>query len=290
MCPLFKMKKARFIGSLSIVLLFSGLAGCNPGKSDKDEYVIPYDIKNPEEFDLIPELKEISGMVPTLDNQALWAINDENGKLYKLDFTGKVVSAKWFSKGGDYEDVATVDSVVYVMKSNGNLSRIDHPYGDSLTAKSFKIDLKKGIEFESLATDMDNNRLLLLVKDGEGAQGKAPVYGFDLSKQEYVPGHVLRVDPTQTDRVAVKGKNLRASAMAIHPITGHLYIVTSIQRLLLVCDKDGNGIASHKLSKKIYTQPEGICFLPDGTMFISSEGVRRPAKLFRFKYQAPEKK
>ena len=133
------LEQARITGRLALVLVLFGLSACNPGKSDKDGVVIPYDISNPEEFDLIPDLKEISGMVPTLDNTALWAINDENGILYKLDFTGKVISAKWFSKGGDYEDVATVDSVVYVMKSNGNLSRIDHPYGDSLTAKSFKI-------------------------------------------------------------------------------------------------------------------------------------------------------
>lgn len=276
---------ARLASALGAIVVFASLCACDPGKSEKDEYVIPYDIDNPQEFELIPELKEISGIVPTVDGQALWAINDENGKLYKLDFTGKVISAKWFSKGGDYEDVAMVDSMVYVMKSNGNLYRIDTPNGDSLSATPFKLKLERVVEFESLAADLDNDRLLLLVKDGEGSKGKAPVYGFNLSKHTYEPDHVLLVDPTYSTRVAVKGKNLRASAMAIHPITGHIYIVTSIQRLLLVCDKEGNGIASFRLSKKRFPQPEGICFLPDGTLFISSEGIRKPAKLYKYDYQ-----
>ena len=50
-------------------------------------------------------------------------------------------------------------------------------------------------------------------------------------------------------------------------------------------DAEGKGVSSWKLAKKKFPQPEGICFLPDGDMFISTEGLSKPARLYRFAYQ-----
>lgn len=271
-----------FLAVAALGLVFTG---CSPERSDdRPEAVIPYDLDAPVEYDLIEDLQEISGISPLPGDSSLWAINDETGKVYTLSLTGKVLSEKWFHKGGDYEDIAAYGREVYVMKSNGNLYRIEDPSADSLQAKSYKAGLSKEIEFESLAADTVAGRLWLLVKDGESEKGKAPIYGFDVKTGTYLSGHMGLLDPRTAPHVSVKGKSLRASAMALHPITGELYVVSSIQRMLLVCDRDGNGIASHKLSKKRFPQPEGICFLANGDMFISSEGLSRPAKLYRFAY------
>lgn len=270
----------RILPILFLICTFS----CGKKEGKGPEFTVPYNLDQADEFDLAEELQEVSGISPSADGKGLWAINDETGKLYKLSFEGNIIQSKWFRKGGDYEDVVAVDSSVFVLKSNGNLYRIDNPDADSLTAQALKGEFKRGIEFESVALDRSRNRLLLLVKDGEGSKGHAPVYGYDLEGQSYQEGHVMLIDPRKAPGVSVKGKSLRASAMAIHPQTGHLYIVTSIQRMLLVCDKEGNGLASFKLSKKRFPQPEGICFLPNGDMFITSEGLSRPARLYRFPY------
>jgi uncharacterized protein YjiK len=248
------------------------------------EPTIPYDLENPVMYELDDELLEISGICAVSDGSALMAINDETGKLYKLDLTGKIISAKSFGKGGDYEDVAIFNSSVFVLKSNGNLYHIEDPDADCLTAKAFIANLGSDVEFESLAADPVRQRLLLLVKDGQSSKDKAPVYGFDPSRREFIRDHVLLVDPTPAPGKGVTGKKLRASAMAIHPITGEIYIITSVNKMLLVCNAEGKAVNSWKLAKKKFPQPEGICFLPNGDMFISTEGLSKPARLYRFVY------
>ena len=268
----------------SFISLVVFLAGC-AADVDKEPSAVPYDIDAPQVFTLADELHEVSGIVPTMDGTALLAIADEHGELYYLDHEGKIKGKKPFHKGGDYEDLAVVDTGVFILKSNGNLYHIHNYSADSLTYTTYKPDFKDGLEFESLTADTLNNRLLLLVKDGEGRKGKAPVYGFDLNTMSYFKDAVVLLDPKAAPKVIVKGKNLRASGMAIHPLTGDWYVISSISRLLLVSDPNGDGLTSKKLSKKMYPQPEGICFLADGTMIMTTEGISKSAKLFRFVYQ-----
>lgn len=270
-----------------LFILFPGalfLFSCSSDQSN-NILVIPYDLTKPEVFSLAQELHEVSGISATPEGTRLLSIHDERGELYFTDLEGKIQEMKPFHKGGDYEDLAVVGYSVFVLKSNGNLYHIPDYRVDTLTFKSYKPKFKDGLEFESLAADTLNNRLLMLVKDGEGRKGKAPVYGFDLSKMSFFTDAVELLDPKAAPRVVVKGKNLRASGMSIHPITGEWYVISSISRILIVSDPTGKGLKAIQLPKKMYPQPEGICFLPDGTLIITSEGLSKPAKLFRFKYK-----
>jgi sugar lactone lactonase YvrE len=40
-----------------------------------------------------------------------------------------------------------------------------------------------------------------------------------------------------------------------------------------------------RLNRKLFPQPEGICFSPDGKLFISTEGKGQPGKIMLFKPQ-----
>lgn len=267
-----------------MLILIILLAACG-SKVEMDASAVPYDLSSPQIFTLADELQEISGIAPSIDGVSLLAIHDERGELYFLDQEGKITGMKPFHKGGDYEDLAVVDSSVFVLKSNGNLYYIPDYFADTLTHKTFKSDFKDGLEFESLTSDTLNNRLLMLVKDGEGRKGKAPIYGFDLITMSFFKDAVALFDPKAAPKVVVKGKNLKASGMAIHPLTSEWYVISSISRILLVSDPNGDCLTSQKLPKKMYPQPEGICFLADGAMIITTEGLSKPAKLFKFMYQ-----
>ena len=211
---------------------------------------IPYDLSDPETFDLVDDLHEVSGITPSGDSTSLLAVNDERGSLFRIDLQGKILSEKTFRKGGDYEDLVALDSSVFVLTSNGNLHFIADWRADSLHSSPYKSEFKDGLEFESLAHDPVSNRLLMLVKDGEGREGKAPVYAFDLARREFIADPVLLVDPKTIEGVKVKGKSLRGSAMSRNPITGDWYAVTSIHHMLLVFDSEGNGIYASPLPKK----------------------------------------
>ena len=64
---------------------------------------------------------------------------------------------------------------------------------------------------------------------------------------------------------------LKASAVAVNPITNELYIISSVNKVLLITDKSGKLKKLYTLNPKIYKQPEGIAFTPAGDLIISNE-------------------
>ena len=78
------------------------------------------------------------------------------------------------------------------------------------------------------------------------------------------------------------GKNFKPSGIAVHPKTGQTFIIASDGKKLLVLSEKGQKEALISLNPKTYRQPEGICFSPDGDLFISSEGKDGDGYILRF--------
>ncbi len=76
--------------------------------------------------------------------------------------------------------------------------------------------------------------------------------------------------------------SFQPSAIAIHPITGNLYILASVGKSLAVFSKQGKMLSLVRLNSKIHAQPEGICFSPDGTLYIVNEGKDGKGIILKF--------
>jgi uncharacterized protein YjiK len=79
-------------------------------------------------------------------------------------------------------------------------------------------------------------------------------------------------------------KLLSPSAIAIHPKTRQLYVLSATSNLLLVADLNGKIINMVSLDKELFKQPEGITFTPDAKLYISNEGKKNPANIIGFEY------
>ena len=76
------------------------------------------------------------------------------------------------------------------------------------------------------------------------------------------------------------------SAIAINPLTGNIYVTSSVGKMLLILDPEGQIMHIEKLSKKVHPQPEGLCFAPDGALYISNEGKGdHDGMIYRFNYK-----
>jgi len=73
--------------------------------------------------------------------------------------------------------------------------------------------------------------------------------------------------------------SIRPSALAIHPKTGNIVIISSKRNLLLSYSLEGTLVDSWDFSDLKLEQPEGLAFLPNGDMVMSSEGNKKPATL-----------
>ena len=67
-------------------------------------------------------------------------------------------------------------------------------------------------------------------------------------------------------------KVFRSSALTINERTGELYILSSINGLILIMSPSGKISKIIQFTGPEYKQPEGIAFSPNGKLYISNEG------------------
>lgn len=237
---------------------------------------VPYALTAPSAVvELSDELRELSGLT-VLDDGTLGAVQDEAGTLYRLDpATGAVVARESFRSRGDFEGVEQTPGAVWALESNGDLYRLAG--GE---ARKIETDLASRNDTEGLGYDAANDRLLIACKDnpGRGLGDVRAIYAFDLATETLSAAPVFTLDRTRLDG----DDPFKPSAIAVHPTTGEIYVLSSVRKALAVLAPDGTIRAALQLPADLYAQPEGIAFLPDGTLFISNEGPAGPATLLRF--------
>lgn len=258
-----------------IAILFFSCSSAGKEKeyaSNKNEQ---YDLQNPYVIKLPESLAEISGIAYYAKDSSVFAIEDEDGILYKIKLTQNNDIKKWrFDKKHDFEDVVLKDSIFYVLISNGDIETIRFDTGDSIvTATSaFPDASKKRNEFESLYFDPMLHQLVLLCKDCEDDSKKQiSAWGYSIDSSFYTQS-VLTINVQPVDsKLGEKKLKIKPSATAINPVSNDLYILSSINHLLIVTDRAGNFKEVFELDPAIYKQAEGIAFTPAGDMIISNE-------------------
>ncbi len=256
---------------LSILFLFN-LIGCSE--------IQEHSLRRPDHIHpLKKELKEISGL-SFVNPKMLVAVQDENGFIFRLNFDnfekGKKID---FGKKGDYEGITNAFDRYYILKSNGHIISVNLAGKDKIV---YKPDFKDKIEFEGLCFDKKNNQLLILCKNHPSKKKNKyiNVYSFDLSKKEFAKKPFIKVNKKEAGIYNANG--LLPSGIAINPIDGYIYIVSSIGKKLIVLDQDGKYVHYYNLDKTIYIQPEGLSFSENGELYIASEGKSGKAQVMHF--------
>ncbi len=271
------MKNRKFF--IYVVLLFTLFSSCQQQKNK----ALPasssrYDFENPILIKLPDVLAEISGVAFYPKDSSIFAITDEDGWLFKIELNHTSKIKKWrFDKRRDYEDIVLHDSIFYVLVSNGDIETIQFRNGeDIITSLSpFPNASKKTNEFESLYYDDTLQQMVLLCKNCEDDGSKmATAWGYDIVSKTYKQS-IYNIDLLPIAQKLHEEKiKLRSSATAINPITNELYILSSINYIILVTDRQGKYKAMYKLDPATYKQPEGIAFTPWGDMIVSNESKK----------------
>lgn len=268
-----------------------------------------YNLDNPDHRYTMPaSLEEISGISWT-GKGTLACIQDENGIVYCYSLEEeKVVSEVKFGKDGDYEDISVVKNTAYVLKSNGHIFRVKNFKNDEIKVKRYKTLLSNKNDAEGMVYDSSQNRLLIACKGSPSIEKENPhkgyraVYSFDLETNQLLEEPVYLNDLHKIDSYKDQDNftqfssklskilgitdpygNFRPSGIAIHPLTDEIYMISSVGKLLIVLDRDGYILGVQALDPNLFRQPEGICFSPEGDLYISNEGRGGKGYVLKFK-------
>ena len=249
----------------------------------------PYNLTEPDHMHYLPdELEEVSGLTYFSPNR-IAALNDEHGRMYVYDTrVQKIVHKVRFEGDGDFEGIEKVGNYIYAIKSNGKLYR----FNLDMTGVVEELDdpFSSQNNIEGLGYDQEGNRLLVALKGesdikGVKVKGKA-VYAFNLENDRFqkTPAYTLR-DSDVEKVFGSKKTKIRPSGVAVHPVSGEIYLLASTGRSLIVFHRDGRPKYLLPLKRNLFPQPEGITFSPMGDLFISNEREGEGGTLLHFKMQ-----
>ncbi|MCF0070605.1 SdiA-regulated domain-containing protein [Dyadobacter sp. CY261] len=260
---------------LAISLL---VAGCNSTQKETEVFR-EYDLNKPEKFNLPESLFEVSGI--TFDkgqNDTVYAIQDEDGKLFRLAWdVPKQLNTK-FAKKGDYEDLAIVRDRAYILKSNGSIFTFPMSevfYGEPQGIAEVKGLLPKG-EYEGMYGDETTGELYIICKNCAGDDSKNSVSGYILktgSDSVITQSGSFAINVNQIKAINGKvARGFRPSGIAKNPSTREWYIISAVNQMIVVVDQQWNVKDVHHLNANMFIQPEGVAFDKAGNLYISNEG------------------
>ena len=277
--------------------IFSSCKGCHEQKPATvitvKGPVVPspagYDLGTPKKYVLSESLHEISGICFLKGNpDTMYAIEDEKGKLYHFKLGENRYPAFKFGSHGDYEDVTILgDAEFVVLRSDGSLFVFPVAYGDSKAVTAYPHILPKG-EYEGLFGDTDG-RLIALCKNCPDDDQRDEVSGYVLQygashKLGIVNHFLVKVPAGKLHSIHTKVK-FHPSCLARHPLTKEWYIISSVNKVLLVLDDQWAVKGMYDLDPVLFKQPEGLAFDKQGNMYISNEGVQGNANVLFFPYK-----
>lgn len=259
----------------------------------KEGEAVQYNLQSPSATWTLPdELFEISGNA-WIDDKHLLVIEDLHPNLYvvRLDKTAAIEKKVPFAPEKidkfDIEDVAFNGKTAYALWSHGTIYKIDD-WQTSPKVSNWETGLKKSNNTEGLCYDPLTKKLLVACKNDSGDDDEKKstrgIYRFDPENGKMESEPFMLIEKADFKKVADEKFNFYPSAIGVHPVTGDIYVLSTKEtKGLARFSHDGKLKDFQWIDKKLMPQPEGLCFAPDGTLYISTEGKHgQPAKILRF--------
>jgi hypothetical protein len=273
-------------------ILLIGIIGssCSQTKTKSRNSPPGYDLNKPVKYEMPAELLEISGIAfDKGDYSEIYAEQDEDGRVYYFKPGTTDVRHVKFGKHGDYEDLAVLNNTVVVLRSDGAL--FSFPVSEVKSGKVSSVKEYTGLlpigEYESLHTD-ETGKLYVLCK-------KCAIDKFDEQCGGYVlnltsDGSITKAGNFNIDvkEIAALSKHkkikFRPSAIARSPLTKQWFILSSVNKMIVVADERWHVQQLYDLPSG-FLQPEGMAFDKQGNLYISNEGDKvSNGNILMFKY------
>lgn len=266
--------KKACIGSICVIIVFTLISCDGLGKKKRYADTDLYDFSKPKVIKLPEIVDELSGIAYYPKDTSVFGIVDEDGLLFKIPIMNPTATKHWrFDKKRDYEDIIYKDSIFYILVSNGDIVTVKFN-GNTISAEKadFSTSSKKANEFEAMYVNSDSGKIIIVCKECEDDTKKT----FSSYTYDYLGDKSYNLWMT-TDAVPIAKKmgldkvHLKASAAAINPVTEDLYILSTVNNVVVIASKKGEVKQVIQLNPGIYKQAEGMAFTPEGDLIISNE-------------------
>jgi uncharacterized protein YjiK len=224
----------------------------------------------------------------------LFGHHDERATIYQIDpESGRILKA--FSAGfmgvpGDFEGIAVAGGRFFLITSDGQLVEFaEGEDGSSVGYRVHNTGLGSRCEMEGLAFDPEEGVLLLPCKASRDRVLEGYIVVFVVPLESLEPAVLPRIFlPLEELETMDLKAEFHPSAIEVHPETGSIVLVAAQEEALLEFTPQGRLLAARELKKRDHPQPEGLAFLPDGTLVLADEGQGSLGRLTRYPLQGAD--
>ncbi len=249
-----------------------------------------YNLIQSDKYELPHRLNEVSGIAFNKGNpDTIYTEQDEDAKLFHFKLGDKNELTTKFGKHGDYEDITVCRNNVILLRSDGILVTI--PLNDTHqevtdNAKEWLDLLPKG-EYESLGSIDTSGELFVFCKHCK-EKNQAKGFVFKISNDGTItPNGNFDIDIGQIEaHLDNKDIDFRPSGLALNPCTKEWFIISSVNKLLVVADFNWKVKDVFPLNPSVFPQPEGIAFDNECNLYISNEkNTTSNGSILKFTYE-----
>ena len=283
-----RLGPSRFLLALVPVLGILAGAWMYPAQ-ERDPELVRYDLSSDggQAENLHRALQEVSGLATSSDGR-LFAHHDERATVYQIDpESGEILNA--FSAGfmglpGDFEGLAIADDRFFLITSDGQLVEFkEGADGTSVGYQVYNTGLGSRCELEGLAFDPTEEELLLPCKTPRDPVLEGYIVVFVVPLATMKPAVLPRIfSPLEELKAKDMKDDFHPSALEVHPETGSIFLVAAQEEAILEFTPQGRLLAAKELKKKDHPQPEGLAFLPDGSLVLADEGQGSRGQITRY--------
>jgi uncharacterized protein YjiK len=289
---------------LAALSVSAAIAGCAESDSTP-RYRLSYDFSTPTKKLTLPSiLNEISGQT-IIDSVTFACVQDENGIIFIYDSKKNEIRQQInFAGDGDYEGICKVENDLYVLRSDGVLFLV-HDYANAaVRVDTFDTHIPADNN-EGLCYDSINHQLLIACKGkiAKGAENKDKrfIYSFNLETKNlssqaefefdvakmiaFADEHDIDLPRKEKKKGSQADLKFRISAIAIHPLSGELYVLSAVDHALFIFDNRGTVLHIEMLDEQLFNKAEGISFYRNSDVLITNEAQDKKPTLLKFAYR-----
>jgi len=252
-----------------------------------------YDFNKPVKYNMPEKLTEISGLAFKNGNaDSVYAEEDETGRVYYFKPGDKQIKHSEFGKDGDYEDIAVVNNQIVMMRSDGVF--FVFPFNNLRSTPNVGVQkvndlLPKG-EYEGLYADEKANQLYALCKDCKVDNTAKTSSGYIMkiaANGTLEQSGQFSINVKEITEITGQKKMLfHPSAITKNKFTNEWYILSSVNKMLVVADANWKVKNVYPLNPSLFIQPEGMAIDNQRNLYISNEGDEiTPGNILKFNYK-----
>jgi uncharacterized protein YjiK len=252
-----------------------------------------YDLNNPKRYKMPSVLREISGIA--FDHgypDTLYAEQDEEGKVFHFKLGDDKLQTTRFGKKGDFEDISICNKYVIMLRSDGVL--FTFPFSDTDLPEAIHVKIFNGLlpagEYEGLASIDSGGKIFVLCKhcmeDKTSRRGGGFIFQLNASG-DLTPAGSFEINVREIETLdKIRKINFHPSGLSWNQNTREWYILSSVNKLLVIANEDWKIKSVYQLNPSVFPQPEGIAFDRQQNLYISNEKNLTPAAtVLVFAYQ-----